>query len=209
MKVKVETLVVGPLATNCHLAIDEKTSEAIIIDPADDYEVIVARINDLELTPVAIIATHGHFDHLVAVNELKLAYKVPFYLTRKDESMLSWMRKSSIYFTGNDCGPAPKIDKYLKEKDKINFGESTLSVINSPGHSPGGISLYCKEGKVLFTGDTVFADGAVGRTDLPYSSLDDLKKSIKVLLKLPKGTRVLSGHGRETSVEEINRFNLV
>jgi glyoxylase-like metal-dependent hydrolase (beta-lactamase superfamily II) len=198
---RIETLVVGQLQTNCYLVWDEKTEEGIIIDPGDDAEYIINKLRDFNIKPVAILATHGHFDHLLAVNELKMAYKIPFMLHKKDLSLLGRTRESARYFTGLDVGPAPKVDIFLKNKDQIKFGQEKLQVLETPGHSPGGVGFYSKDRGVLFSGDTIF-QGSVGRTDFSYSSETDLLKSIKKIFKLPLDTRILPGHGPETTIEE-------
>ena len=202
---KIETLVVGQLQTNCYLVWDNKVGEGIIIDPGDDADYIINKLRDFKITPKAILATHGHFDHLLAVNELKLAFKIPFLLHQKDLPLLKHMRESTIHFTGQDVGPSPKVDIFLKKGDLIKFGKEKLKVIETPGHSPGGVGFYSKDRGVLFSGDTIFS-GSVGRTDFSYSSEDALQKSIKKILKLPLDTRILPGHGPETSVHE---FRLV
>ena len=111
---KIETLVVGQLQTNCYLVWDEKVGEGIIIDPGDDADYIINKLRDFNITPKAILATHGHFDHLLAVNELKLAFKIPFLLHQKDLPLLKHMRESTMHFTGADEGPSPKVDIFLK-----------------------------------------------------------------------------------------------
>ena len=185
----VKKIIVGQLQTNCYLVFDEKNSEAIIIDPGDNAEYIMRILNDLDVKPTKIVATHGHFDHILAVNELKLAYKIPFLMSKKDEVLLKWMRKSCKFFTGFDPGPPPKIDKYLNKL--LEVGDLKFEIIETPGHSPGSISLYSNKLGVVFVGDVIFAGGDVGRTDFKYSNRKDLEKSIKKLFKLPKDTIVL------------------
>jgi len=195
---EIETLTVGQLDTNCYLAWCPKTQEAVIIDPADEGNYISEKILQKNLKPKAIIATHGHFDHVLAITELKLAFNIPFYMNKKDQSFLDRIEKTTEYFAHFRSDPPPKVDVFLKDKDTVSFGRQKLQVIETPGHTPGGISLYSKG--VLFSGDTLFAKG-VGRTDFSYSSSNDLKKSIKKLLKLPPKTKVYPGHGPETTIE--------
>lgn len=199
---KIKKLVVGQLQSNCYLVFDKTIDKTIIIDPGDDADYIIQTIADLNLKPTKIIATHGHFDHILAVKELKLAYKIPFLMHKKDEVLLKWMRKSCKFFTNFDPGPPPKIDKHLK--DKLTFGHQSLDIIATPGHTPGSISLYSNEAGILFVGDLIFAGGGVGRTDFPYTNETDLKKSIKKILKLPKNTTIYSGHGKDFSLTEFS-----
>ncbi len=198
---KIEKLVVGQLQTNCYLVWDEESKEAVVIDPGDDADYILNKIRDLDLKLKYILATHGHFDHILAVNEFKLALKIPFLLHKKDLFLLGRMRQSARHFTGADVGPASKVDKFLKDGKEVKFGKQKFKIIETPGHSPGGVVLYNKDRGVLFSGDTIFR-GSVGRTDFSYASEEDLQRSIKKLLKLPDKTRILPGHGPETSIVE-------
>lgn len=199
---RIERLVVGQLATNCYLVWDEKTQEAIIIDPGDAADFIIRKIQDFNLKPKLIIVTHGHFDHVLAAAELKLVFQVPFLMNKKDLAILKRMKESTRYFTGiiPDL-PPPRVDKFIKEGDIIKFGKENLKVIETPGHSPGGVALYNRGEGVLFSGDTLFQQG-VGRTDFSYASEKDLIKSIKKLFKLPPQTKVYPGHGEETTIGE-------
>jgi glyoxylase-like metal-dependent hydrolase (beta-lactamase superfamily II) len=193
-------LTVGQLQTNCYLVYNDQNQEAIIIDPGDDADYIMRVISDLEVKPVKIIATHGHFDHLLAASELKLAFKIPFLMHKNDEALLKWMRKSCQYFCGFDPGPAPKIDEYLEDKLKIQ--NEKFKIIFTPGHTPGGVTLYNKTQNIAFVGDTVFKDG-IGRYDFPYSDKEELFKSIQKILKLPKETIIYPGHGERTTIVKV------
>lgn len=195
----IEKLVVGSLQTNCYLYWDEKSQKAIIIDPGDDGDFIAQKILSLKLKPLLIIATHGHFDHILAVTELKLAFNIPFLINRADLFLLNRASRTAQFFIGVKPDPSLPADRFIKEGDIVKFGKEGLKVIETPGHTPGGISLY-KKG-ILFSGDTIFSDG-YGRTDFSYASRSDLEKSIKKILKLPPETIIYPGHGQETSVEE-------
>lgn len=196
---KIETLVLGQLETNCYLVYDEKTKEAIVIDPADEGNFIIQKILDLKLRPRLIIATHGHFDHLLGALELKLAFNLPFLMHQADLPILKRTQETSSYFLGIAVDPPPPVDKFVKEGDKISFGKSELKVIETPGHTPGGICLYTLG--TLFSGDTLFADG-IGRTDLSYASHEQLIHSIKEkLFQLPEKTIVYPGHGISTTIQ--------
>lgn len=202
---KIQKLVIGPLKTNCYLVY--KNDECLIIDPGGDSEVIVNNIRDLNLTPTLIAATHGHYDHILAVNELKLTFKIPFLMTKEDEAMLKWFRKSAQHFSGFDPGPPPKIDTYLEKNSLSSF---ELEMIKTPGHTPGGVCLYSQKNKILFSGDTIFARGAIGRYDFPYAEKETLLKSIAKLSKLPNDVIVYPGHEEETTIGEFKlQFNEV
>ena len=197
---KIKKLIVGQLESNCYIVSDDN-NEALIIDSGDDADYIQRTIADEELKPVKIIATHGHFDHMLAVTELKLAYNVPFLMSKDDEFLLSRMQSSVEYFTGaNDIAPTPKIDSYLTGPNPVNVGNRRFKVIKTPGHTLGSVSLYCKGEKVLFVGDLIFAGGGIGRYDFDYCSKGNLIKSIKTILKLPDDVAVYPGHGESTTI---------
>ncbi len=203
---RVEKLQVGQLAANCYLVWDETTLETLIIDPGDDADYIGRRINDFNLSPKLIIATHGHFDHVLAVTELKLAFNIPFLIHQADLPLLKRATASAKYFMGVPADPILLADQYLKEGDIVKFGQEKLKVLATPGHTPGGISLV-GDG-LVFTGDTLFYQ-AVGQTDHRYSSKEALLASIKnKLLALPDETIVYPGHGESTTIGE-ERQNLL
>jgi glyoxylase-like metal-dependent hydrolase (beta-lactamase superfamily II) len=197
------TVVVGELATNCYLAADPKTLETYCIDPGDDAELIVAAIRKHHLKLVGIINTHAHPDHVGANLALKQRFQVPVFVHEGDKKLF----EGAVPFFAA-LGYDFKIgypDFYVSDGKFFTFGDTSLRVIHTPGHSPGGVCLYDGEG-ILFSGDTLFKDG-VGRTDLPGGSFTALTDSLKdKLFKLPKDTRVYPGHGEPTTLlaEEIN-----
>ena len=213
---KIEKLIVGQLQTNCYLVWDKVTNEGVIIDPGDDAEYILNRIRDLDIKPLFILATHGHFDHVLAVLELKLVLKTPFLINEKDLFLVERAVQSAKFFTGEKEGLKPFIDKFIKEDDIISFGkEGKLKVVETPGHSPGGVVfegrgvLFRKKQACLFSGDTLFKDG-IGTTQYSYCSQADLIASIKnKLFKLPDETIVYPGHGEETTVGEEKKLCLI
>jgi len=196
--VKILKLPVGQLRANCYIVFDEKTTDSIIIDPGDEADFLIQKILDHELTPRYIVATHAHFDHIQAVNELKLAFDVPFLMHKSDETLLKHYRKSALYFTKVDPGPAPRVDRFLTDQDEIKIENYKLKIIHTPGHTPGGLCLYNNE--VIFTGDTIFAKGAVGRTDFPYSNPLELANSINKILNLNSRLIILPGHEESSTI---------
>lgn len=196
---KVEKLVVGQLRTNCFLVYDEKSSEGVIIDPGDDADFITRKISDLGINPQFILATHGHFDHVLAANELRLNFNIPFLIHQKDLFLLKRAGKTARFFSGEGEGIYLPPDFFLEEGQKIKIGKEELTVLETPGHTPGGVSFYALG--MLFSGDLIFAEG-VGRTDFSYSSAVDLEKSIKKVLFLPPQTVIYAGHGEEFLLKE-------
>jgi len=191
---QIETLKLGQLDTNCYLAWCEKTDEVIIIDPADEGGFISEKILELNLKPVAIILTHGHFDHILGLLELKLNFpKTPIMAHEADLFLIESVQKRAQHWLKTQVNPAPKVDKLLKENDRIKFGQEVLTVLHTPGHTPGGICLY--NDQVMFAGDTLFKDGVIGRTDLSYSSPKKMQQSLKKIKDLPGSRQMYSGHG--------------
>lgn len=202
------TFVLGELQTNCYILVNQNTEQCIIIDPADDANFISEQILRLKLKPIAIVATHGHFDHILASYELQLAFSTPFYVHEKDLFLIKNLQKNASFWTKRIIvEKSPEIIKCFKTenlKDFIDFSDFTdfkLKVIPTPGHTPGGICFYSLKEKILFTGDTLFNNG-VGRTDLSYSSEKDLFASLKKLSKLPKETKIYPGHGENSTLKE-------
>jgi len=208
---EIESLRVGQLETNCYLVFCPKTKEAVIIDPGDAGDFISQKILDLKLKPKLILATHGHFDHILAVTELKLAFNIPFLMHKGDLFLLKRVKRTAEYFLGYPADLPPAVDHYLTKREVVTFGEEKLKVIETPGHTPGGVSFYGSAslttggstpltiGGVLFSGDTLFCQG-VGRTDFSYCAYKDLMKSLQKLFKLPPKTVVHPGHGPETNL---------
>lgn len=197
---QVHRLVVGPLQANCYVLACEDTKEAIVVDPGGNPEAIQRVLEAHGLTLVAIVATHAHFDHVLAVNALREEAAVPFYLHPADEPVLARQRDTVRSWLGFDPGPMPKVDAYLDPATPFRFGNQTLEVAHTPGHSPGSVTLIDRQGKQAFVGDLIFA-GSVGRTDIPGGDFNTLMDSIRrVILALDNDFRLLPGHGPETTV---------
>ena len=182
----IHTLRVGPLATNCYLVEDEAGQECLVIDPGGEAAAIIKLIAERQLKPTAIVITHGHWDHVGANLELKERFGLPILMNRAD-----------LFGLKLTDSPAP--DQDLVEGGEIKVGGLCFKVLQNPGHSPGGISLYSAEEKVIFTGDTLFY-GTYGRVDLPGSSPEAMALSLQKLLALPPETKVYPGHGRPTTI---------
>ncbi|HET7264703.1 MAG TPA: MBL fold metallo-hydrolase [bacterium] len=196
---------VGSVGANCYIFGDDATREVFVIDPGDEAERILAELRRLDARPVAIVNTHGHFDHVMAVDEVRRATHVPFWIHEGERPVLeSGPSRAKVLF-GIDLPPSPVPDRWIAEGDVLSVGGLRLTVRHTPGHSPGGVCLV-GDG-LVFTGDTLFA-GSVGRTDLPGANQDALFASIaRVLLPLPDETVCYPGHGPETTIGEEKRGN--
>ena len=196
----IKRMPVGPMAANCYLIYEEE-GKALIIDPGDEAEFISRVILEKGLAPQRIIATHGHFDHLLAANELKLAFDIPFLASKKDSFLISRIPILAKKYLGEAALPL-KIDSNIKEGDKIRVGKYVFEVLETPGHTPGSLCLLEMREKVLFGGDLIFKDGSVGRYDFGYSDKEVLKISVAKILKLPGDTTIYPGHSEEFTVAD-------
>lgn len=205
---KIEKLIVSQMQTNCYLVYDEKCQDCLIIDPGDDSQFIINKIKDLGLEPKAIIFTHGHFDHTLAALELKLIFKIPCYLEQKDLPILKRQVKTALFFLKQKVVPPVAVNQFLKQGMVIKFGNSSLKVIETPGHTQGSVTFLGDNhpyGLLAFVGDLMFQNGGVGRTDLKGGNEIKLNQSIKKILSLPKNTLIYPGHGEETTVDTEQR----
>jgi len=197
-------LVVGPLQVNCFILADEKTKEAVVVDPGDDAQEILKIIQDKSFKVKYIVITHGHFDHVGANKALKDATGAELLIHEGDAPVMASASQHSQAF-GLNTQSSPRADRYVKHGDIITAGEVSLKVLHTPGHSPGGISLL--DQGIVFTGDSLFA-GSIGRTDLPGGDLMTLIRSIKTnLMALPDDTKVFCGHGPATTIGEERKEN--
>lgn len=199
----VKGLVVGPLQVNSYLVGCEETKEGIVIDPGGDSPVILSQIDALGLKIIYIVNTHGHIDHVAANRSLKEATGAPIAIHRLDASWLTNPPGGLALVLG--ATPGPPADILLEEGDEVRFGNISLKVLHTPGHTLGGISLL-GEG-VIFTGDALFNMG-IGRTDLPGGDFKTLMESIKSkIFALPEDTVVYPGHGPSTTIGREKRAN--
>ncbi len=206
---RIISFVVGPLDTNCYLVYDENEKKGIVIDPGGDEEELselLTWIDRLKLDIVAVIATHGHFDHILGVEYVVKELGAPFYMNPKDLAIARDSAKWATAF-GYRKPSIPSSFSNLVDGTKIVFGSLEAVAIETPGHTPGSTCIYIPHSNILFTGDTLFA-GTVGRTDLPGGSHSELMKSLaKLFTSLPLETIVYPGHGPQTNLLRELRAN--
>ncbi len=204
MGFSVETLVVGPIEENCYVLRDDDTDAGIIIDPGDNGQEILAYVRDNGIKVKLIVNTHGHWDHIGAVDFLRDELAVGLAIHADDASMLTATREEMAAYSVFAGGKRPA-EILLKDGDTISFGNSSLKVIHTPGHTRGGICLY--GGGCLFSGDTLFA-GSVGRTDFPGGDYRAILHSVNIQLEqVGDETRVFPGHGPATRMGRERRCN--
>lgn len=203
---KIETMVLGDVRTNCYLLINEETKEALVVDPADRADVIVRKLIDEGLTLKAILLTHGHGDHILAVGALKKQFGVKVYAAKAEEALLSDTAQNlSKALFGIEVTVKP--DVLLEDGQEFEAAGICLRMLHTPGHTPGGCCYYQAEKKILFSGDTLFC-GSIGRTDFPGGSLSELVRSVKEkLLVLPEDVKVYPGHEEMTTIGHEKRYN--
>lgn len=204
-KLELQKCIVGSVSTNCYLLKNKETGEMLIIDPGDNAGKIEQKILEMQGKPMAILLTHGHFDHILAAEEIRKKYNIPIYADQKEEKTLQDARINLTAYQGN--GYTLKADVYLTDLQVEELAGFSVQMIETPGHTAGSCCYYLKDEDVLFSGDTVFC-GSVGRTDFPGSSSAAIVNSLHRLLDaLPDETEVYPGHDVSTTIGYEKRYN--
>jgi len=203
-----EVLPVGLLQCNCSIFGDERTREAIVVDPGDDIEKIQEVLTRHRLSVKAIVFTHAHIDHIGGAARLKAATGAPVYMNENDQALYDHLEMQAGWL-GVPCPQSVRIDVYARDGDVLSLADSSFQVMHTPGHTQGSLCLWIASEKKLVAGDTLFLD-SVGRTDLPGGDYRKLMRSIHdKLLMLPEQTAVFPGHGPPTTIgreRELNPF---
>ncbi len=190
---------VGGLQTNCYI-VASKENRAAIIDPGDDFAALVKSLETYGLAPAMILLTHGHFDHIGAVNQLREKYRIPVYASREELPLLTDIQRNRArYHRVDKAQYNVQPDHFYADGDSIALDELTFEVIATPGHTPGGVCLACEN--LLFTGDTLFPND-VGRCDMFGGDFPAMKRSMEKLKALKKDYMVLPGHGPHTTLDQ-------
>lgn len=197
---KIKRIPAGIYAANCYILFDEENNIGCIIDPGGDEEIIVEEINRNNIKIKFILLTHGHIDHTGAVGVLKEKYKVPVYINAEDKKLM----KQGVEVFGRMWRETSE-DREIKDGEIIELGNLQIKCIETPGHTPGGMSFLV--GNMLFTGDTLFK-GSIGRTDFPGGDYDQIIESIKTkLIPLDDETVVFPGHQGESNIKFEKKYN--
>lgn len=204
---KIMYMVLGPFMTNTYILYNEETMDGLVVDPSFSPEHYIKAIEEKKIHLTSIFLTHAHVDHMAGMNELRKAFpEARMYMDKRDRPFLRDPERNLSYMF-----PTPTLvddaDVWVKDGDEIETSGYTFQVIDTSGHTPGGISFYLKKEGIVFTGDSLF-QGSIGRTDFPGGSMKELTGSIrKNLFALPDSTVVLSGHGEQTTIGQEKRTN--
>jgi hydroxyacylglutathione hydrolase len=201
-----EIIPVGPLQCNCSIIGDETTREAIVVDPGDDIDQIVALILKHGLKVRQIVITHGHIDHIGGAMKLKASTGAPIAMNERDQMQVKLLPIQAAWVGMKSPGKV-EIDQHTKDQDVFTAGQLRGTILHTPGHTEGSSCLYFANEKKLIAGDTLFA-GSIGRTDLPGGSMEKIMSSLHgQLMQLPDDTVVVPGHGPMTTIGEERETN--
>ena len=201
-----EIIAVGPLQCNCSIIGDEDTREAMVIDPGDDIQDVLAIVRKHNLQVKQIVITHAHIDHVGGAMKLRAATGAPILLNQNDFALLTMLDLQAAWIGVSSPGEV-KIDQYISQGDTVTAGPLQANVLHTPGHTEGSICLYFPAEQKLVAGDTLFA-GSIGRTDLPGGSMQKILRSLhSTVMSLPDETVVIPGHGPLTTIGEERESN--
>ncbi len=199
--IKISTVTVGLIGTNCYIVYKENveaTKEAIIFDPGDDAHKICNMVEKLDVKPVAIVLTHGHFDHILATNELASKYNINIYASKEEIELLSDTKLNLSANYRRECVVNDVI--YLEDNQDIEIAGISIKTINTPGHTKGSMCYFIKDNNILFSGDMLFRE-SVGRTDFPTGNDRQIIDSLNnKLMKMDDCIKVYPGHGPDTTI---------
>jgi len=201
-----EIIPVGPLQCNCSIIGDETTRAAMVIDPGDDIDDVLAITRKYNLQVKQIVITHAHIDHVGGAMKLRTATGAPILLNQNDYALLKMLDVQAAWIGVPTPGKVD-IDRSITTGESVSAGSHTANVLHTPGHTEGSICLYFPAEKKLIAGDTLFA-GSIGRTDLPGGSMQKIMRSLhETVLALPDETLVVPGHGPLTTIGEERESN--
>lgn len=197
--------VVGQVQTNCYFVGNEETKELLIVDPGDMGSALIQKVKEGNWNLVAILLTHGHFDHVGGVKALVEEFDVPVYIHEEDKKTLEDPTYNVSWMVGKE--ESYQASEFLKDEQELDLAGFHIRVLFTPGHTPGGCCYYFPYQDVVFTGDSLFC-GSIGRTDFKGGSMSQLVRAVKdKLMVLPERTTVYPGHNDVTSIESERMYN--
>ncbi len=202
---KIAKFILGNMQTNCYFIIDENTRKCIVVDPADDIDVILNKLKDKNLTVDKILLTHGHFDHMLALEKLRDETKAPLYIHMADNELLLDPEKSLMSFYAGVKTPCRAADVLLKDGDIIELGEYQIKVMHTPGHTKGSCCFLIENDMIC--GDTLFR-GNIGRYDFYGGDYQTLMESVAKIKELKTDYKIYPGHGASSRLSYEKEYNL-
>lgn len=204
-KMELENLVLGMIRTNVYFVKNRETGEMILIDPADSPEQIRGKVTEMGGRPVAILLTHGHYDHFGAADAVRKMYGVDIYCGEEEQKVLDDPQVNTSPMHGVNA--VLKADRYVSDGEELSLAGFRIRVLHTPGHTIGGVCYYFPDEGVLFSGDTLFCE-SYGRTDFPTGSSAQIADSVRRLLReLPEDTKVYPGHEMATTIAHEKKYN--
>lgn len=207
-EMRIKTMVLGPVQTNCYLIYDDETKRGFLVDPADQSETIERACTGLGVKPEAILLTHGHGDHILAAEDLRKKYGIPVLAGERERELLAdpSLNLSAALGLGS---VGLRADREVKDGEELELAGFRLKVLATPGHTKGSVCYLDEREKVLISGDTLFEE-SLGRTDFPTGSTKEIVDSIsRVLFSLPEEIMVYPGHGDPTTIGHEKAYNPV
>lgn len=201
----IDHYVVGPVQTNCFFAINKETKEMLVIDPGDYAKKLIEKAKGDGYHPVAVLLTHGHFDHAGGAEEFAKHFAIPIYAHEEEKEVLEDARNNASWMLGENL--TFHADVYVKDEQELDLAGMHIRVLHTPGHTKGGCCYYLPYEDVVFSGDSLFYE-SIGRTDLPTGSASTLIRSVKEkLMTLPDRVAVYPGHGDMTTIDTERMYN--
>ncbi len=202
---KILTLILNSMRTNCYILINEQTNEAIVVDPADNAKNIYKKLNDKKLKCKYIILTHAHFDHMLGLEELRELTGAPFCIHENDAPSLKYPERTLMIHAKLKDNTIKDPEIVLKDNDILKCGDEQVQIIHTPGHTMGSICIIC--GNNMISGDTLFRDG-IGRYDLYGSDYKQLLNSLHRISQLQENYKIYPGHGSTTTLNHEKELNI-
>lgn len=207
---RIERCVLGMVSTNCYIVYQNTKDElkpGVVIDPGDNAPFILNKCRELGVRPEAVLLTHGHFDHILAAEDIRRTFHIPIMAGEEEMALLEEPDMNLTGSFGDDMSLAA--DRWLRDGEVLELMGHSWKVLHTPGHTGGCVCFYVEDEGVLFSGDTLFHE-SVGRTDLPTgNSVQIVDSVVRKLLVLPDATKVYPGHDSRTTIGHEKQYNVI